>query len=402
MTQALLSGMRVVEGSAFVAAPSAGMTLAQLGADVIRFDQIGGGIDYTRWPVAASGTSLYWAGLNKGKRSIAVDLRSADGQELLTAIICAPGADAGIFLTNFPARGWMSYDRLQQRRGDLVMAVLTGNHDGSSAVDYTVNCAVGYPNVTGPTDRREPTNHVLPAWDLIAGQTLVAAILAAERHRLRSGEGQVVEIALADVALHAVATLGHVGEAIVNGTERGRFGNDLYGAFGRDFPTSDGQRVMVAAISPKQWRSLREATETTAAIEAIATTRGVDFTDEGARFEHRDEIAGAVAPWIAARPMSEVAAEFDRHEVLWGRYQSFLELVTNDPRCSTANPMFADLDQPGIGTYLAPGSVMNLSGAPRNTARPAPRLGQHTEEILAELGMSNGEIASLYDRAVVA
>ena len=91
----ILSGMRVVEGSAFVAAPLGGMTLAQLGADVIRFDMIGGGLDYERWPVTADGTSLFWAGLNKGKRSIAVDLRSPRGQQILTDLICAPGDDNG-------------------------------------------------------------------------------------------------------------------------------------------------------------------------------------------------------------------------------------------------------------------------------------------------------------------
>jgi len=96
----------VIEGSAFVAAPSGGMTLSQLGADVIRFDQIGGGIDFRRWPLTADGESIYWAGLNKGKRSIAVDLRSDRAKELLTALI----GDAGTFLTNFPARGWMSHE----------------------------------------------------------------------------------------------------------------------------------------------------------------------------------------------------------------------------------------------------------------------------------------------------
>src|SRR4051812_32404530 len=103
MAQGLLSGVRVVEGSAFIAAPSGGMTLAQLGADVIRFDQIGGGLDYKRWPLTADGNSIYWAGLNKGKRSFAVDLRSPRGRELLTALVGAPGSDNGVFLTNFPA-----------------------------------------------------------------------------------------------------------------------------------------------------------------------------------------------------------------------------------------------------------------------------------------------------------
>ena len=121
------------------------MTLAQHGADVIRFDAIGGGIDYERWPLTPDGQSLYWQGLNKGKRSIQVDLRSPEGRELITALATAPGPDAGIFTTNFPAVGWLSYDSLRQHRDDLVMVAITGNHDGSTAVDYTVNCAVGYP-----------------------------------------------------------------------------------------------------------------------------------------------------------------------------------------------------------------------------------------------------------------
>ena len=91
----LLTGMRIVEGSAFVAAPLGGMTLAQLGADVIRFDPIGGGLDARRWPVTATGRSLFWAGLNKGKRSIAVDIGSPRGRDLVAALVAAPGPDAG-------------------------------------------------------------------------------------------------------------------------------------------------------------------------------------------------------------------------------------------------------------------------------------------------------------------
>ncbi len=403
MTNALLTGLRIVEGSAFVAAPSAGMTLAQLGAEVIRFDQIGGGLDYRRWPITSDGESLYWAGLNKGKRSIAVDLRAPEGQGLLADLITAPGPDAGIFLTNFPPRGWMSYDALSARRPDLVMAVLAGNHDGSSAVDYTVNCAVGYPDVTGPVESDEPSNHVLPAWDLIAGQSLVAALLGAERHRLRTGDGQLATVALSDVALHAVATLGHVAEAQVNGAERARYGNDLYGAFGRDFPTADGRRVMVAAISPKQWESLVVATATVDQMATLEAELAVSFRDEGARFEARDRIAELVGPWIARHTLPQVATAFDAGDVLWGPYQSFGQLVGDDPRCSEANPMFALLDQPGIGTYLAPGSPLAFSAVDRAAVAAAPRLGQHTEEVLAGvLGLSSTQIGDLHDRRVVA
>ncbi|MEM9056577.1 MAG: CoA transferase, partial [Pseudomonadota bacterium] len=151
MTAGILSGLRVVEGSAFVAAPLGGMTLAQLGADVIRFDPIGGGLDYGRWPLAADEkTSLFWAGLNKGKRSIAVDFRNPRGRELLTALITAPGDDAGLFSTNFPARGWLDYESLKAKREDLIMINLVGRRDGGSEVDYTVNPQTGLPFLTGP------------------------------------------------------------------------------------------------------------------------------------------------------------------------------------------------------------------------------------------------------------
>ena len=241
------------------------------------------------------GESLYWAGLNKGKRSIAVDLRSKRAQELLTELI----GITGTFLTNFPARGWMSYSALQKRRADLVMLALTGNRDGSTALDYTVNAAMGYPLATGPVESSEPVNHVLPAWDLICGQTAALGLLAADRRRLQSGEGTLMSLALSDVALAAVAALGHVAEAQINSTERGRFGNDLYGAYGAEFTTADGARLYVAGISPKQWSNLLEATESTAAVAAIAEAEGLDFGNEGDRFEARAEVSAAMRPWIA-------------------------------------------------------------------------------------------------------
>jgi len=100
----ILSGLRIVESSAFIAAPYAGMTLAQMGAEVIRVDPIGGGLDYRRWPVTANGASLYWAGLNKGKKSACIDFRKPEGRALLGDLITAPGAGGGIFLTTSPPR----------------------------------------------------------------------------------------------------------------------------------------------------------------------------------------------------------------------------------------------------------------------------------------------------------
>jgi 2-methylfumaryl-CoA isomerase len=402
MSAGLLAGVRVVEGSAFVAAPSGGMTLAQLGADVIRFDQIGGGLDYKRWPLTDDGASLYWAGLNKGKRSFAVDLRSPRGRELLTALVAAPGPDAGVFLTNFPATGWMAYDRLRAARHDLIMLNVLGNHDGTTALDYTVNCAVGYPSVTGPPDIDAPVNHVFPAWDFLCGQQAALGVVAALRHRDRTGEGQLLTLALSDVAMWAVSAFGHVAEAQINHSERPRIGNDLYGAFGRDFETRDGRRVIAVAVTGAQWRSLLEATGLGDEVRAIESRRDLDFTSEGDRFVARDELNPLFAAWCGARPLGEIRRVFDERGVCWGPYQTFRQLVTDDPRCSPANPLFGEIDQPGIGRILAAAHPID-PGTGRPPLRPAPRLGEHTDEILAGvLGLSATEIARLRDDGVVA
>jgi 2-methylfumaryl-CoA isomerase len=297
----------------------------------------------------------------------------------------------------------MDPDRLRARRSDVIICVITGNHDGSTAVDYTVNPAVGYPSVTGPLDRDDPVNHVLPAWDHICGQAAAVGILAADRHRARTGEGQLLTLALSDVALGVVSAMGHVAEAQVNGEQRPRLGNDLYGAFGRDFTTGDGRRVMPVAISDRQWSSLCEATGTVDAMAALASELGLDFAAEGDRFAARDRIAALIAPWCAARTLDEVRAAFDAQGVCWGPYQTFRELVADDPRCSTANPLFSEIDQPGVGTVLAAGSPLHPVDLGRVGTRPAPRLGEHTDEVLADvLGLSAAEIGALHDRGVVA
>ena len=403
--QQILSGLRVVEGAAFVAAPSGAMTLAQLGADVIRFDLIGGGLDYRRWPVDARGNSLFWAGLNKGKRSIAVDFRKPEGQELLTRLIAAPGEDAGLFISNFPARGWLAYDSLRRQREDLIYVNLTGDRHGGSAVDYTVNPQVGMPWLTG--DGREPVNHVLAAWDLITGQTLALGLLAAERHRRKTGQGQLVKLALADVALATMGHLGYLAEAQLQDEqlqgERQACGNYLFGAYGKDFPTADGQRVMVVGLTGNQWNALRKATGLGAELDRLGERLGLDLNAEGNRFRAREDITALFAPWFAARDFAQVRAALDEQGVCWGKYQTVRELVTADPECSTANPLFAEVEQPGIGRYLMPGSPLNFAACERAPVVPAPRLGEHTDQILAEeLRLSAAEIGRLHDAGIVA
>jgi 2-methylfumaryl-CoA isomerase len=282
---------------------------------------------------------------------------------------------------------------------------LTGNRDGSAAVDYTVNAASGFPLVTGATGvgGDAPVNHVLPAWDIAAGLYLATGLLAAERHRTRTGAGQEVVMALSDVMLAAVGHLGYIGDVEVNGRSRPAIGNDLYGSFGRDFATADGRRVIIIALTPRQWRGLCAATGLGDKLAMVAAMFEVDLDTETGRYEARDAIAALLARWCAARRLDEISAAFAGSGVLWGPFQDFAELVGHDPRCSTANPLFARVEQPGIGRYLMPGLPLDFAAVPRLPTAPAPRLGEHTDAVLAEvLGLSDGEIARLHDSGVVA
>jgi 2-methylfumaryl-CoA isomerase len=400
----ILKGLRVVEGSAFVAAPLGGMTLAQLGAEVIRFDPIGGGLDYRRWPLTRDGQhSLFWAGLNKGKRSIAVDFRKPRGQELLTQLICAPGENAGLFSTNFPAKGWLSYEKLQAHRQDLIMINLTGRRDGGSEVDYTVNPQIGLPFMTGPTHSPDVVNHVFPAWDFISGQMIAVGMLAAERHRRLSGEGQLVRLALKDVALAMLGNFGMLAEVMVNDSDRPRQGNYLYGAFGRDFETLDGKRLMVVGLTDMQWQCLTRATGLQEAIAALGTRLGLDLGDEGNRFRARQQIAALLEPWFHARTLAEAAEILNAHRVTWGPYRSVREALACDPDCSVDNPLFTLTEQPGIGSCLMPATPLEFGRSPRLPAMPAPALGEHTDQILLDiLGLSAAEVGRLHDQGVVA
>jgi 2-methylfumaryl-CoA isomerase len=391
-----LAGVRIVEISSFVAVPLAGMTLAQLGAEVIRVDPIGGAADYHRWPVTDDGESIYWAGLNKGKRSVAADMRSPQGQDLVQRLI----ADSGVLITNVAGRQWHSYEALERLRPDLIHVEVSGRADGGTGVDYTVNAAIGFPLVTGPAELATPVNHVLPAWDVACGIYAALAVVTALRHRDATGQGQRISIPLENVALATAGNLSFFTEAMINGTARERVGNSVYGSYGQDFTSSDGVSFMVVALTGRHFRDLGELTGTTKAVAALAETLGADFTDEGERFRHREALTGLFAEWFTAHKAEEITAALSATSVLWDRYRSFAEVVTEDR--VTANPMFTPLNQRRIGEYLAPGLPMSIDGA-YPPAVAAPAVGDDTVAVLREwLGLSSNEVDRLVESGTVA
>ncbi|MET9327562.1 CoA transferase [Tsukamurella sp. NPDC003166] len=396
-----LDGLRVVEFASFVAGPSAGMTLAQLGADVIRVDPLGGGPDNGRWPVSKqTGGSLYWNSLNRGKRSVTVDVRNPEGRELVLALATAPGPDAGVLVDNQVGRPWLTHAALAERRPDAIRVHIGGRADGGPAVDYTVNSEVGVTDLTGSGENRTPVNHVLPAWDIIAGQAATTALLAALRRRDRTGAGSDVAIALEDIAITGIANLGWLTEVRERG-DRPRHGNFMYGSFGVDFETADGGRVMIVALTPRQWKALLAATGTEAVVAAIEQAVGEDFTDEAARYVHRQTLAAVMRPWFAARDLETAGGVLTEAGVLWSRYRRMSDLVA-DFEAGTASGVLAEVEQPGIGPVVSAHSPIRESGEYGPTAA-APALGADTDAVLADvLGLSDGELGRLHDAGVLA
>jgi 2-methylfumaryl-CoA isomerase len=393
----LLEGLSIIEASSFVASPTAGLYCAQFGAEVIRVDQVGGGPDYRRWPVTERNDSLYWENLNRGKKSVALDLSSPEGRELLQAMVRATGQ----FITNFPAEGFLSHAKLAEGRPDLVTVRVMGWADGAPALDYTVNNAVGYPMMTGPGP--EPVNHVLPAWDLLSGSYAAFAMLAAIRRREQTGEGSEVRIPLSDVAIGTVANLGGIAEVLHSGTNRPRLGNAVYGLFGRDFVTKDGVRTMIVVVTHRQWANLLGALGLNEAIAAIEAQRSVSFAkDDGLRFTHRDALYPLFEAAIAALDHIDMAATLDAAGIVHSAYRTMLD-AAHDPRLVGNNPMFSAFDANPSGiSYPAAGAFGTIPQLERGDAKAAPRNGQHSEEILADiLKLSSGEIARLIDSGTI-
>lgn len=383
----------------FVAVPSGAMTLASLGAEVIRIDPIGGASDRNRAPVAPSGTSIYWASLNKGKQSIMLDTRSEEGRELAAAIATADGPGAGLFLTNAIGEGWFSYEALRSRREDIIVVRLLGNADGRPALDYSVNWELGLPAITGPDGTSAPTMHVLPAWDLLAGTHMAISLLAAERRRALTGEGDSIVVSLADIALWGTDALGMLAEPQLGGAPRERTGDFVYGTFGTHFETAAGPPVMLVALTSRQWADLVTVTETHDRIAALEAEVGESMDDEHARWRHRVRVRKVMAPWFSARSTEDILQTLRPTRLVSSALGTFEEVVAGP--MVQQNPLFTALKHRRLDPFLAMGYPATFSGASSRPPAQAPILGEHTEAVLSGvLGLSTLEIGALIDRGI--
>ena len=278
-----------------------------------------------------------------------------------------------------------------------------GQANGGPALDYTVNSALGVPYMTGPDSLGDkPVNHVLPAWDLLAGAYTAFTILAAERYRRETGQGADVRIPLSDIGISTMANLGQIAEVLYTDANRARYGNELYGAFGKDFVTADGNRLIVMALTARQWAGLVKVLEIADEVALIEKERGVIFDyDEGVRFNHREVLYPIVEKKIAMWDSVKLGNALDEVGGCWGVYQT-LQHAVKDPSLVTDNPIFETMENPSGFSYPTVGSAATIAAQTRQSPKPAPTLGQDTEEVLMDLlGLNSGAIASLKDSGTI-
>ncbi len=404
----LLSDLKIIEVSSFVASPTAGLYAAQMGADVVRVDHTAGGLDYHRYMLTNEGRSLSWENLNRGKKSVALDLRSGEGREL-----CAELArNTGQLITNLPEQSFLGHEAVATgapvAAPPLVSVRIMGWHDGRQAMDFTVNAASGYPLMTGPADwdpaNAPPINQVMPAWDFITGAYAAFALLAAIRHRDATGKGHEIRIPLGDVAIGTAANAGAMAEMLYRGDDRERLGNAIWGAFGTDFKSRDGKRFMVAALTAKQWVGLVDAFGVADEITTLETKLGVRFADgDEPRFAHRDALFALFQAAADNFDWADLEARMGKAGTTFERYRTMHE-AARDPALVGDNPLFGTSPpNPSGFDYPATRSFANLHGEEAGAPARAPYLGEHSEEILAErLGLSSGAIGKLIDAGTVA
>ena len=398
----LLSGLSIIEASSFVASPTAGLYCAQMGAEVIRVDHKAGGLDYDRYMLTKEGRSLSWENLNRAKKSVALDLRSDEGRELLVEL----SAKTGNLITNLPEKSFLSHGAIAARRPDLVSVRIMGWHDGRQAMDFTVNAASGYPLMCGPEDwdpaTAPPVNQVLPAWDFVTGAYCAFALLAGLRHRDASGEGSEIRVPLGDVAIGTMANSGAMAEMLYRGGDRERLGNAIWGAFGRDFRSRDGVRFMVAALTAKQWDGLVAAFDLADEIAELENELNVRFADgDRPRFEHRHRLFELFGTRSQTYDWHALSDRLTQHGTTFERYRTMHE-AANDAELVTENPLFGPSPaNPSGFEYPATRSFANIPTLDAGLPRAAPYLGQHTEEVLADrLGLASGAIGDLVDRGI--
>lgn len=391
-----LQGLRVVEMGQLIAGPFAGKTLGDFGADVIKIEAPGSGDPLRNWRMIQDGTSVWWQVQSRNKRSIALDLRQQEGQDIARALI----RDADVLIENFrpgTLEGWgMSYDELAATNPGLIMLRIsgygqTGPYRDLPGFGVIGEAMGGLRHLTGEPGR-VPVRCGISIGDTLAALHGTIGVLTALYHRkVNGGRGQVIDVALTEAVLNVMESL--IPEYSAFGAVRGPAGSALPGiAPSNAYPCADGV-VLIAGNGDSIFRRLMLVIgrEDLANDGALANNAG--------RVARVEEIDAAIGAWAATRTVDEALAPLGEAGVPAGRVYTARDIV-DDPHFRARDMILRQQTRDGHELDV-PGIVPKLMATPGAVRRAAPHLGEDTDEVLREIGLDAGQIAALRDRKII-
>jgi formyl-CoA transferase len=392
-----LQGVRVIEMGQLIAGPFAGKTLGEFGADVIKIEAPGAGDPLRNWRMIKEGTSVWWQVQSRNKRSIALDLRSAEGQDIARKLI----AEADVLIENFrpgTLEGWgMGWDALSALNPGLVMLRISGYGQTGPYRDLPGFGAIGEAlgglrHLTGEPDR-VPVRCGISIGDTLAALHGTIGILTALYHRkVNGGQGQVIDVALHEAVFNVMESL--VPEHSAFGAVREAAGSALPGiAPSNAYRCSDGF-VLIAGNGDSIFKRLMQAIgrDDLAADPALANNAG--------RVARVDELDAAIGAWTATRLVADVLAVLGEARVPAGKVYDAKD-IAEDPHYRARDMILTQTTRDGYDLEV-PGIVPKLLGTPGTVRSAAPRLGEDTDGVLLELGLSEQDVAALRSKGVVA
>lgn len=391
-----LSGLKVLELGQLIAGPFAAKTLADFGAEVIKIEPPSSGDPLRKWRMLKDGTSVWWQVQSRNKRSLALDLRTPEGQELVRQLT----AEADVLIENFrpgALEGWgLSPDVLMASNPRLIVLRISGygqtgpyrNRPGFGVIGEAMG---GLRHLTAEPGR-VPVRVGVSIGDTLSALHGVIGILLALQHRHATGQGQVIDVALYEAVFNCMESL--LPEYSAFGAVREPAGSALPGiAPTNAYLCQDGAYALVAGNGDSIFKRLMTL------IERPDLANDAALADNSGRVARVAEIDAAISAWTAKRPVSEVLESLDKAAVPAGRIYTVADIAA-DPHYQ-ARGMLQTLAMDDGSAMTVPGIVPKLSATPGQHRRNAPQLGQDTDQILGEMGLTNAQIESLKARGIV-
>lgn len=391
-----LAGLKVLELTQIMSGPTCGLLLADMGADVIKIEKLPGGDDSRGYrDPQVNGVSAPFMMLNRNKRGLALNLKSEAGRALLLRMV----KDADVLVENF--RGGtmdklgLGYDVLKAANPGLIYCAITGYgrtgpYADKGGFDLIAQGFAGLMSVTGEPGR-PPSKNGNAVSDMNAGILAALGILAAYIHKLKTGEGQVVDTSLSDAALQQTYWHAAVWFATKKSPQPTGSAHLLTAPY-QAFQAADGW-INIGGANQSNWERICDV------LGHPEWRTDPRFATNSDRMAHLDTLVGLMNAVVSTRTRAQWQSDFDAAGVPAGPVHTIGEALEHPQ--TLARGMVVELDHPQAGHTKAIGCPIHFSATPTDTRRPAPLLGQHTRELLAELGLANAEVEQLLADGVV-